>query len=145
GVFTRFDLGPFGLRDEMEVAAKFGAKLIVCGGGGPKGLTGNELKTTVRAFTEKLRPHLEQAKKAGVAIGMENHGNSLIDSPDSIRWLVEFTKNQPLSIALAPYHLPQDPKLLAGLIRELGDRLGLFYAWEHGHGCMTKLPKEEEL
>ena len=21
----------------------------------------------------------------------------------------------------------------------------MFYAWQHGHGCMTKLPKEEEL
>jgi sugar phosphate isomerase/epimerase len=48
-------------------------------------------------------------------------------------------------VAFAPYHLPQDAQLLAALIRDCGDHLSDFYAWEHGHGCMTKLPKEEEL
>ena len=31
------------------------------------------------------------------------------------------------------------------LIRDLGDAIEVFYAWEHGDGCMTKLPKEREL
>jgi sugar phosphate isomerase/epimerase len=31
------------------------------------------------------------------------------------------------------------------LIRELGDTLHVFYAWQHGMGCMTRLPKEQEL
>ena len=34
---------------------------------------------------------------------------------------------------------------LARLIRQLGDRLFMFYAWQHGMGCMKKLPKEYEL
>ena len=50
-----------------------------------------------------------------------------------------------LGIALAPYHLPQDTALLADLIRSLGSRIAVFYAWQHGMGCMTKLPKEQEL
>ena len=35
--------------------------------------------------------------------------------------------------------------MLARLIEDLGDRLVHFYAWQHGKGCHTKLPKEEEL
>ena len=59
--------------------------------------------------------------------------------------MAEFSPSPSLGIALAPYHLPQDPEQLGKLIEDLGDRLLHFYAWEHGHGCMTKLPKEEEL
>lgn len=54
-------------------------------------------------------------------------------------------REQPLAIALAPYHLPQQPEMLADLIRALGDRIRVFYAWQHGMGCMTRLPKEQEL
>ena len=46
---------------------------------------------------------------------------------------------------MAPYHLPQDEKLLAGLIRTLGNRIAVFYAWQHGMGCHKKLPKAQEL
>ena len=44
-----------------------------------------------------------------------------------------------------PYHLPQDEKLLADLIRTLGNRIAMFYAWQHGMGCTKKLPKAQEL
>lgn len=26
-----------------------------------------------------------------------------------------------------------------------GDNIKMFYAWQHGMGCMTKLPKQQEL
>jgi hypothetical protein len=80
-----------------------------------------------------------------VSIAIENHSNNLINLPDSLRWMLEFSRGLPLGVALAPYHLPQDPALLAGLIRDLGDRLLLFYAWEYGKGCMKPMPLEEEL
>src|SRR5690606_22729038 len=57
----------------------------------------------------------------------------------------EHVKSEHLGVALAPYHLPQDPQLLAGLIADLGPKVVHFYAWEHGHGAMQKLPKDEEL
>jgi hypothetical protein len=41
--------------------------------------------------------------------------------------------------------LPQNEKLLADLIRALGNSIKMFYAWQHGMGCMEKLPKEKEL
>lgn len=142
---TRYDLGPFKLQDEMLVLKKFGGKVLVTGGSGPVGLTGPELKKAVQEFVEKLKPHLARAGELGLTIAIENHGKNLIDAPDAIRWLAEFGKDLPLGIELAPYHLPQDPGLIAGLIRELGSKLTVFLAWEYGMGCMKPMPKDEEL
>ena len=145
GMLTRYDLGPFGLQQEMAVAEKLGAKIIICGGKGPRGLAGPELKAAVKQFVEEMKPHIAAAEKHGVVIGVENHGNNLIESPDSMKWLVELADSKHLGVALAPYHLPQDPALLTSLAEDLGDRLVHFYAWQHGMGCMDPLPKEQEL
>jgi len=142
---TRFDLGPFRLAEELEVARMLGAEVIVCGSSGPRGLKGEELKKAVREFAEKMKPHAALAEEKGVKIAIENHGNALIEEADSMRWLVESIASPNLGIALAPYHLPQDPVLLAQLIADLGPRLHLFYAWQHGKGATQKLPKEQEL
>ncbi len=145
GCLTQYKLGPFGLQKEMRLAKRLGCQLIVTGGKGPKGLKGKELKAAVKKFVEQMKPHLEVAQETGVTIAIENHGNNLVDSPDSLKWLMELSQGHPLGIALAPYHLPQDEKLLAQLIRDLGSRMVMFYAWQHGMGCMTKLPKAQEL
>jgi len=145
GASTRFDLGPFELKSEMAFAQEFGASLLVCGSKGPKGLAGDELRGAVAKFAEALKPHIEAAAGHDVTIGIENHGNALIESPDSMKWLVEFTDSRHLGIALAPYHLPDDASMIAKLIEDLGQHLCLFYAWQHGMGCHEKLPKEQEL
>ena len=145
GVLSRYDLGPFRLRKEMQVAKKLGGSTIICGAVGPARLNGEKLKAAVRSFVEKLKPHVAAAEKAGVTIGIENHGNSLIESPDSIRWLAELAGSRHLGVALAPYHLKQNAAAIAGLIADLGDRLVHFYAWQHGKGCHKKLPKEQQL
>ena len=145
GISTRFDLGPFGLAEEMAFARDFGASLIVTGSQGPKDLTGEELRAAVAEFAEALKPHIAAAEKHGITIAIENHSSALIESPDSMRWLIEFTDSPHLGIALAPYHLPDDTQLIAQLIGDLGQGLALFYAWQHGMGCHEKLPKEQEL
>ena len=145
GCITQYKLGPFGLQDEMRLAQRLGCKTIVTGGKGPKGLAGSELKTAVGNFVEQMKPHLDVARETGVTIAIENHGNNLIESPDSLKWLVELCPDKHLGVALAPYHLEQDPQLIAGLIGELENRIVVFYAWQHGMGCMKKLPKEQEL
>ncbi|WP_077022926.1 sugar phosphate isomerase/epimerase family protein [Fuerstiella marisgermanici] len=145
GCITQYGLGPFRLQDEMKLAQRFGCQTIVTGGSGPKGLKGAELKKAVGEFLEKMKPHLEVAEETGVTIAIENHGNNLIDSPDSLRYLAELRPSKHIAVALAPYHLPQDPQLVSGLIRELGESIEVFYAWQHGDGCMTKLPKDQEL
>lgn len=145
GMITRYDLGPFGLTEEMGVAKKFGAKVLISGSGGPKDLEGDELKAALKSFGEKIKPHAAAAAEHGLVIGIENHGSALVDSPDSIRWFRELVDSPNVGVALAPYHLPQDPAMLAELIETLGPQLAHFYAWQHGMGCMTKLPKEQEL
>ena len=147
GCLTQYVLGPFGLQDEMRFARRHGCHTIVTGGSGPTGLSGTELKSAIKSFVEQMKPHLEVAAANQVTIAIENHGNNLIDSPDSLKWLVELSHSdaQQLGIALAPYHLPQDERLLAQLIRQLGNRISMFYAWQYGQGCMTKLPKAQEL
>lgn len=149
GMLTRYDLGPFGLLEEMKVARRFGTRVVITGSRGPVGTRGDELKRAVKEFIEKMKPYIIAAEEAGVTIGIENHGHSLIKSPDSMLWMADFAKSEHIGIALAPYHLPQEPKLIATLIKGLGPRLVHFYAWQHGKGCPwkleDKLPKEEEM
>jgi sugar phosphate isomerase/epimerase len=142
---TRYDLGPFRLADEIAVLKRLGGRTLVTGSAGPKNVEGEDAKAAVREFVEKMKPTAAAAAEAGVTVAIENHGNALIHSPDSIRHLADFAPAAGLGIALAPYHLPQDPQLLASLIEYAGDKLAVFYAWQHGDGCMTKLPKEQEL
>jgi sugar phosphate isomerase/epimerase len=145
GCVTQYKLGPFGLADEMRLAQRLGCKTIVTGAVGPRGLGGAELKSALSDFLEKMKPHLQIAEETGVTIAIENHVNNLVDSPDAIRWLAELCPSNNLGIALAPYHLKQDPEMIAKLIRDLGDRITVFYAWQHGNGSMTAQPKETEL
>lgn len=142
---TQYKIGPFGLQQEMHLAQRLDCPLIVTGAKGPRGLKGADLKAAVKQFIELLKPHLAVAEETGVTMAIENHGNSLVESPDSMKWLVELRPSHNLGIAFAPYHLPQDESLLAKLIRDLGDGIKMFYAWQHGMGCMEKLPKEQEL
>ncbi|TWU46325.1 Xylose isomerase-like TIM barrel [Rubripirellula tenax] len=145
GCLTQYRLGPFGLGKELSFAKRLGCPLVVTGGKGPKDLSGNELKKAVAKFAQQMKPHLDQAAECDVTIAIENHGNNLIDSPDSLKWLVELCDHPKLGIALAPYHLTQEPTAIAELIRDLGPRLSVFYAWQHGMGSTEKLPKEQEL
>ena len=94
---------------------------------------------------EKLKPTLDKAGEAGITIAIENHGNGLMESPDSIRWLADLGRDLPLGIELAPYHLPQDTALLSDLIKHLDKKLTVFLAWQFGMGCMKPMPKDEEL
>lgn len=145
GCLTQYRLGPFGLKDEMAVAKRFGCKTIVTGAVGPKGLSGDELKKEVAKFAEAMKPHLELAEELGVVIAIENHGNNLIETPDSMKYLMDLASSEHLRIAFAPYHLPEDEELLSQLIRDLSGKIEVFYAWQHGKGCMEKQPKEDEL
>lgn len=146
GGSTRYDLGPLKLTEEIKLVKKLGGTFIVTGGTGEYKVTPEQLRLNVKAFVEKMKPHAALAAESGVEIGIENHINNLIDTPDSLRWLADDIRDLPgIGIALAPYHLPQDPKLLSDLIRHIDQKMTLFYAWEHGLGCMKPMPKEEEI
>jgi len=135
GILTHYDLGPYRLHQDMPTAAKFGAKMLISAGM-PK------TKAAVKPFFEKIKPQLAAAEKAGVVIGIENHGESY----DAIRRFADGARSKRIGVALAPYHLkPETPEAISKLITDLGDKLVHFYAWQHGMGCMKKLPKAQEL
>jgi len=146
GGTTRYDLGPFRLTEEIGVVKKLGGSFIVAGGAGDYKVPPDQLKLNVKAFVEKMKPHAALAAENGVTLGVENHVNNLIDTPDSLRWLADDIRSIPgIGIAFAPYHLPQDSALLSDLITHIGQKMTLLYAWEFGHGCFKPMPKEEEL
>jgi len=146
GGTTRYDLGPFRLTEEIGVVKKLGGSFIVAGGAGDYKVPPDQLKLNVKAFVEKMKPHAALAAENGVTLGIENHVNNLIDTPDSLRWLADDIRSIPgIGIAFAPYHLPQDSALLSDLITHIGQKMTLLYAWEFGHGCFKPMPKEEEL
>ncbi|MDF1743450.1 MAG: sugar phosphate isomerase/epimerase [Gimesia sp.] len=145
GSFTCFKYGLFNMQGEMDLVAQLGGDMVICNSGGPKGLKGAELKSAIKAFAAKLKPHVAAAEEKGVIIGLENHGGGLINDPDTQRWLMDALPSKHFGMALAPYHLEQDETQIAKLIADLDERLVHFQAWQHGMGCMKKLPKEQEL
>jgi len=145
GAFTRYPLGPYGLQEEMKVLQKLGGKIIVTGSGGPKDLAGDALKSAVRSFIEKMKPHVAIAEQLGVTIAIENHGGSMLSSPDSLRHFAEFNTSPNLGVAFAPHHLHKVADQMPKLIEDLGRNVVFFYAQEFGAGFSEKLPKEKEL
>ncbi len=145
GSFTCFKFGIFHMQDEMRLVRQLGGDMVICNTGGPKDLTGDDLQSAVTAFADELKPHIEVAEDLGITIGIENHSGGLISSPESQLRVLDALPSKHLGIALAPYHLPQNTDVIGQLIRDLDERLVHFQAWEHGMGCMQKLPKEQEL
>lgn len=145
GSFTCFKYGLFHMQPEMELVRELGGDMVICNTPKPPAELADNLDAAVADLAEKLKPHVEAAEQKQITIGVENHGGGIINSPDSIRMLMDAIDSPRLGLAMAPYHLPQDTDVIGGLIRDLGPRLVHFQAWEHGDGCMQKLPKEQEL
>jgi sugar phosphate isomerase/epimerase len=125
--------GPAKIVDDLRFAGQLGAELFVTGF--------VPHKDALPAFLEQAKPAVEMAEELGVTLAIENHGSS----PDEIKAFADAAPSDRIGVALAPYHLPQDGRTLANLIEALGPKLKFFYAWQHGRGCMTKLPKQQEL
>ena len=147
GISTCYKLGPFSLQDEMRWARKLTGRgiTLVCGARGRRNLKGEELKKEIQRFVEKMKPHLEVANETGCTIAIENHSNSLIQSPDSLRFFADFTQQFPrFGLSFAPHHLPQDGEMQGRLIRELGSHIKHFYAQQLGSGSHHKQPWDKE-
>ncbi len=146
GVSTRYPLGPTGLGDEMKWMRQFGGGIIVTASGGPKGVSGAEAKKAVQEFFERMKPHAAVAAENGVTIAIENHSNSMLHHPDSVRYFAEFNRSPHLGVALAPHHLHPWIEQLPALIRELGAKqIPFMYFQEHSAGLSQKVSKEIEL
>ena len=147
GSMTCYRPGAFLLPGEFDVATRLGGErvVLVTMALGNGEATGDALDAEIRGFFEKLAPSIAAAEKADGSIAIENHANSLLRTPESIRRFVSMIPSDRVGIALAPHHLPQDGALLASLARDIGPKLRFVYAQQLGNGSTIKLPKDEEL
>jgi sugar phosphate isomerase/epimerase len=151
-------LGPDGLK---ELLAKNKLKLfafsVYAGGyqryaqllgqaGGGVAIEGSEgpckpedLMPRMRAFLERLKPRVELAAKNNSRLAIENHGQALLDSLDSLKAFVELNPSPHLGIALAPYHLQLIKASVPEAIAICGHQLFFFYAWQQAED-MQQLP-----
>ena len=149
GGLASYRFGPWGLGPHLKWIMSIGQRdvALVCTGRGPKNATGDALKKAGREFGEKLKPHAAAAADAHCTIAIENHSSNLIHTPDSLKWLAEFS--EPLGsvgIAFAPHHLhPRPGKEQAKLIEQLGPAIRFVYAQQHGKGSRHTQPKADEL
>jgi len=147
-VSTCYPLGPFKQDEEMHWVKKNGGAMTVCGTGsmGEQNPQGAEAKKQVQAFFEKLKPHYELAGELGITIALENHGNSMLSHPDSIRYFIELNPSKNVGIAFAPHHLHDHIEEIPKLIREIGnEQLPFIYFQEYHPSSKETMPKEEAL
>lgn len=146
GVSTRYPLGPFGLREEMEFVRDLGGSIVVCGTTPPSEPSGAAAKTAVRGFLETMKPHAARAEALGVTIALENHDRQLLYHPDALRYFADMNPSRHLGVAFALHHLHAFVPEIPALIRDLGrENIPFIYFQEHGRGIREKVPKEEEM
>lgn len=116
------------------------AKLLGDAGGGVavRGSTRpcepDELKPRMREFLDRLRPDVELAEENNSYLAIENHGNALLDSLDSLKAFVDMNSSPRLGIALAPYHVQGRNESVERAIEICGRQLLFFYAWQRADG-----------
>lgn len=146
GVSTRYPLGPMKLQEEMAWLKKLGGKIVLCGSSGPKNPEGAEAKEAIQKFMEDMKPHVARAEELGVTIAIENHSNTALYHPDSLRYFAEFNRSSSLGVALAFHHLNEWKDQIPALIRDLGAaQLPFIYFQEHSEGISKKVSKEIEM
>ena len=93
-----------------------------------------ELTTRMRSFLESLKPEVELAEKHDSYLAIENHGNALLDSVDSMKAFVDLNRSPRLGLALAPYHVQGSGASVEQAIETCGKQLFFFYAWQRAAG-----------
>ncbi len=90
-----------------------------------------ELIARMRQFIDELKPLVDLAEKYNSFLAIENHGDALLNSLDSLKAFVEVNTSPRLGIALAPYHIQAANASVEEAIRICGRQLFFFYAWQH--------------
>ena len=112
-----------------ELLGKAGGGVAIQGSAGP--CKPEELTGRMKQFIEKLKPLVELAEKYNSYLAIENHGNALLSSLDSLKAFVDINTSKRLGIALAPYHIQTLKVSVPEAIRICGKQLLFFYAWQH--------------
>ena len=108
----------------LEHLAELGGKALV------RGSAPDEV--TVKEFAESFMPFVRRAEELGVQIAIENHRGHVINTIASMRELLTRVESPALGIAFAPIHVHMAQENIAEAIHAVGDRIGLFYAWDWG-------------
>ena len=112
-----------------ELLGKAGGGVAVRGSG--PACKPEELTSRMRQFIEQLKPLAELAENRNSYLAIENHGNALLCSLDSLKAFVDINKSPRLGIALAPYHIQTLKASVPEAIRICGRQLLFFYAWQN--------------
>ena len=79
-------------------------------------------------------------------MAIENHKNSMLSSPDSIRYFVDLNPSKNVGIAFAPHHLHDAIDEIPGLIKHCGkENLPFIYFQEYHMSSKAEMVKVEEL
>lgn len=98
-----------------------------------------ELTGRMKAFLEGLKPLIELADRFDSRLAIENHGQALLDGPDSFKAFVDLNASPRVGLALAPYHVQALGASVPEVIRIAGRQLLFFYAWQKQEG-LKQLP-----
>ena len=112
-----------------ELLGKVGGGVAIQGSAPP--CKPEELTSRMRQFIDDLKPLVALAEKNNSYLAIENHGQALLDSVDSLKAFVQLNGSPRLGIALAPYHLQASNASVPDAIRVCGKQLFFFYAWQH--------------
>jgi sugar phosphate isomerase/epimerase len=118
-----------GYKRYAELLGQAGGGVAVQGSG--PACKPEELTSRMRRFIEGLKPLTELAEEYNSYLAIENHGNALLCSLDSLKAFVDINKSPRLGIALAPYHIQTLKASVPQAIRICGRQLMFFYAWQH--------------
>ena len=116
-----------------ELLGETGGGVAIQGSAGP--CKPQELTTRMRQFIESLQPLVELAEQHNSYLAIENHGNALLNSLDSLKAFVATNTSPRLGIALAPYHIQALKASVPQAIRICGPQLFFFYAWQRADGA----------
>jgi sugar phosphate isomerase/epimerase len=131
-----------GLTRYAKLVRNFGGGVVVRESQYGK-LKPEELRGQMKNFFEKLKPQIELAAECKAQLAIENHGDALLDTPDSFKAFVDLNPApKQVGIALAPYHLQGRKASVEEVIATCGSQLLFFYAWQNapdlkqlpGHG-----------
>ena len=119
-----------------ELLGRAGGGVAITGSTAP--CDSRDLVPRMKSFLESLKPQLELAEKHGSYLAIENHGQSLLDSIDSLRAFVDLNRSSRLGIALAPFHIQSRGEPVPDAIVATGPQLFFFYAWQYDPAMSIK-------
>jgi len=133
-----FSIYTTGYEPYAELLGKVGGGVAVRGsqGGEP---APEDLTKRMKAFIEGLKPSIELAEEHDSYLAIENHGNALLHTHDSLKAFVDINTSKRLGVALAPFHLQSINAPIPEAIRTVGKQILFFYAWQNQPG-IAQLP-----